>query len=167
MTDVDEYYDEDDELRLDFTDVDDIAPMELIPSGIQHCIITKAEKVPAGPNAKFPGQPVISLEFTVASGEYESRKVWDRIAVGKDSLFKEDGSPAFGFQKLKSLLGALGYDNTGDLRFRIGDWLDQHIDVRVGRKAASINNATGEEYQAKNTAVGYYPHEMTEAEALR
>jgi hypothetical protein len=167
VADVDDtYYDDDDELRLNFSGVDDIQPMELIPSGIQHCTITKADKVPAGPNAKFPGQPVLSLEFTVASGDYEGRKIWDRIAVGKDSLYKEDGEPSFGFQKLKSLLGALRYDNTGDLRFRIRDWLDQHVDVRVGRKSASFG-AGGEEYPAKNTAVAFYPHEISEAEALR
>jgi hypothetical protein len=171
QTDQDEmYYDEDaEELRMNFTGVPDIEPIKLIPSGLQHCKIADAKIEKAGPNAKYPGGPVISLDFRVESGEYEGRHVWDRIAVSKEALFDDKGEYSFGYKKLKALVGALGYDTSNDanIRFRVVDWIDQHVDVDVGRKAGSFDPETGNEYKAKNTATGFYPHEMTEADQLR
>ena len=151
-----------DEFRLNFSDTGDQLNFDPIPSGMYHCQITDASVRAASERAKNPGAPSIRTEFTVASGEYEGRKVFDNITIVEDDE-KED--PVWK-RRLKGLLGSLGYDTTGELAFEVPNFIGRELDLKVGTQAKSVDPVTKQEYPPKNTAQSFYPHEMTDTDML-
>lgn len=82
---------------IDFTDVQ--APsFEPLPAGWYHVAVTDWNAVETKNEGKLPaGTPGINWEFTVQSGDYENRRVWENHWLHQNTL---------GF--LKSLLAATG-----------------------------------------------------------
>ncbi len=114
-------------VRVNFSDVETNA-YEPLPSGTYHVRITDAEMKETSGNGKLPaGTPMINWEFTVASGPYESRRLWTNTVIHERTLFN-----------LKALLEASGKytseELAGDFDLNIDEVLGAELKVVVAQR---------------------------------
>lgn len=143
-------------MRLNFADTAEPKTdgFELLPNGKYHCQITSVEEVETGENSKEPGTPMLKMEYTVISGKYENRKIWDNLVLADSSLWKT-----------KALLYALGYSQeevaSDNFDFEPEEMmLEKEVTVRVGKQPAKG------EYEARNKVNGYESHVITEEDLV-
>lgn len=141
-------------MKLNFADTPDPkeGEFELLPSGKYHCIITSMEMTETK-GGKAPGTPMVKCEYTIQSGKFEGRKVWDQLVLGESSLWKT-----------KALLFALGFSKDevegDDFDFDPDEYVSMELDVRVGRQAAQGD------YDARNKVNGYAAHMTTDSDLV-
>jgi hypothetical protein len=143
-------------MKLNFAETEDPRNdgFELLPNGKYHCQITGAE-MSETKGGKAPGTPMVLMEYTIVTGKYENRRVWDNLVLNDASLWKT-----------KALLYALGWTEeeikSEDFDFDV-DELElngMELDVRIGRQKAT------EEYEARNKVTGYSAHKTTESDII-
>lgn len=141
-------------LRLNFVETDEPKEggFEPLPTGKYHCVITDMLETETK-GGKAPGTPMVKCEFTVQSGKYENRKLWDNLVLSDEALWKT-----------KALLYAIGFTEdevkAEDFEFEPEEYIGRELDVRVGIKKAT------DEYDASNKVNGYAAHMTTDADLL-
>lgn len=132
-------------MRLNFADTDEPKEggFELLPNGKYHCQVTSVEETETGENAKEPGTPMLKMEYTVMSGKYEGRKIWDNLVLGDSSLWKT-----------KALLYAIGYTKeevaSPDFDFQPEEmFMERELTISLGRQPAKDG------YEARNKVNSY------------
>jgi len=113
--------------------------LEPLPAGTYACTIfdATAEEVRSGPNA---GKPRWNVQFRVAEGQYENRRLFAYIPL----------YVAGDFWKTQAFFTSLGYDVKGE--FTVPDIRDvqgKAVDVK-----ATVREAQGE-YPASNNVAGF------------
>jgi hypothetical protein len=154
--------------RLNFADVDDQKEFGLLPAGRFHVSITGLQERQASEQAKNPGSRILRWEFTVQSGEYEGRKVWDNHVCVADAMWK-----------VKAFLAALDTDTSkvsydfeqnefylGDDLLDMDDYVGRELDVKVGVRHGRTDTVTNKEYAAQNRVNQFYPHDASEDDLL-
>lgn len=137
-------FDMGDDLRIDFTEVEDQKEFTNIPPSKQNVMVTDWDKGEVGEKAKNAGATKLTFEFTVQDGEYASRRIWDTFTLVENSLWK-----------LKAFLSAIGEDVSGSLSLAPEDYVGRKLVVKLGIQPAR-KTADGE-YPARNNVKGYYP----------
>lgn len=136
-----------DDLRIDFTEVEDQKEFSPVPPSKQNVVITDWDKGEVtGQDSKNLGATKLTFEFTIQDGEFANRKIWDTFTVVESSLWK-----------LKALLKAIGEDVTGSLNIVPEDYVGRALVIKLGVQPARKDPKTGNEYQARNNVKGYYP----------
>lgn len=143
-------------MKLNFADTEDPRNdgFELLPNGKYHCQITGAEMTETS-GGKAPGTPMVKMEYTIITGKFENRRVWDNLVLNNESLWKT-----------KSLLYACGWTEeevkSEDFDFDVDELelVGRELDVRVGRQPAK------DDYEARNKVTGYAAHKTTESDII-
>lgn len=131
-------------IRINFSETEGgMGIIDPLPTGKYHVKVTDGEIRESGPAAKNPGSEYINWEFTVQDGPYENRKVWTNTTLLPHALFA-----------LKGLLGACGFDVTGNIDFDIDDVIGTDVIVRVTKKAARTLD-DGREVDESNDVKGF------------
>lgn len=164
---------ENEEVRVNFADVDDPQEFELLPNGKYDFEVNDLDEttVQNGPNE---GCRVLKWEFiTLESTEkYPNRKVWERMTLSRKSL-----------PNVKGLLVALGYDPQNlsydfseqefyykdedgdtvqlDMSELVGEKFTGKVTKRRGNKGAD-----GTEYPDRNSISKYEPYEASEDDLM-
>jgi hypothetical protein len=138
-------FDMGDDLRIDFTEVEDQKEFTNIPPSKQNVMVTDWDKGEVGASAKNAGATKLTFEFTVQDGEYASRRIWDTFTLVENSLWK-----------LKAFLAAIGEDVSGSLSLTPEEYLGRNLVIKLGIQPAR-KGADGSEYPARNNVKGYYP----------
>lgn len=147
----------DDDLQMNFADVEEGGAFTLLPNGKYHAMVTGFE-VTETEGGKAPGTPMVKAEYTIASGKYENRRVWDNLVLNKDSLWKVKQfllGTGLSKEEVDSMSARAFLDKAENEEF-----MEIELDVRVGRQAAT------QEYDARNKVNGYAVHKKTEADLL-
>lgn len=157
-----------DEARINFADVEEQKDFSVLPAGRYHVEVTGLTERAASDQSDNPGARILRWEFTVASGEYTGRKVWDNQVCVKSA-----------FWKIKAMLQAGKVDTNlidfdadekefyhdGSL-YDMDDLVGVEMDVKVGVRPARKDPTTNREYQAQNRVNNFYEHEESEADLL-
>lgn len=157
-----------DEARINFADVEDQKDFGILPAGRYHVEISNLTEREASEQSDNPGARILRWEFTVKSGEYENRKMWDNQVCVKSA-----------FWKIKALLQAAGIDTdqitydanenefyNGDDELDMDDLVGTEMDVKVGVRPARKDPTTQREYQAQNRVNNFYEHEASDGDLL-
>lgn len=149
-----------DSIRIDFTGVEGQKTLEPLPNGKYLVEVTDFKEGEASSNAKNPGAPTISWEFTVVetlagdvettnrSGEtikVEGRKVWENMTIVEAS-----------FWRLKALLQAAGFAADGEIDFDPAEVVGSQVIAQLGTQPKSKNKVTGDEYPARNKISAFF-----------
>lgn len=156
------------ETRLNFADVEEQKEFGLLPAGRFHVQITGLQERQASDQAKNPGARILRWEFTVQSGEYANRKVWDNHVCVADAMWK-----------VKAFLSALDVNTSnvsydfeenefylGDDLLDMDDFVGREIDVKVGVRHGRTDSQTGKEYAAQNRVNSFHEHDSSEDDLL-
>lgn len=154
--------------RINFADVEDQKDFSILPAGRYHVEVTDLTEREASDQSDNPGARILRWEFTVKTGEYENRKMWDNQVCVKSA-----------FWKIKALLNAAGIDTdqiTYDANEKefyhdddildMDDLVGKEMDVKVGVRPARKDPTTQREYQAQNRVNNFYEHEASDADML-
>lgn len=140
--------------KLNFADVQSGS---LLPNGRYYVMVTGFELTETQ-GGKAPGTPMVKAEYTVSSGEYENRKVWDNLVLNKESLWKAK----------QFLLAAGMYKEEVD-SWNLRNFLDAVEDERFMERDLDLTvkqTRETEEYDARNQVSGYKVHTRTVDEML-
>lgn len=129
------------ELQFDATDVQPLAPMDVLPKGRYLAEITDSEMKPT----KAGDGQYLQLEFTVLDGEFAGRKQWARLNLDNAN----ETAVSIAKQELSAICHSVGV-------MRVTDSIDLHgrplyIDVTVEKRKDN-----GED---SNRIKGYAPTE--------
>jgi hypothetical protein len=137
---------------VNFADVQ--APsFDALPSGWYPCAITDiSHSTSKADSKKYPNVPMINVEFTIQSGDFENRRFWRNYLVHPDFL---------GY--LKQLFLGVGYSeeevNTSGFDPSDDELMGREVDVKVNRKKSDYsgdleNNVTGLALAGSKTSGG-------------
>src|SRR6266481_1489533 len=151
-------FDESDGFRVDFTNVE-VKDFEPVPTGRYLFVADDYETGEVSENAKNPGQPKVTFTFkiqepvTLTNGRnILNKNIWCNFFPTLEStLFM-----------LKGFMGALGYDVSGEIRFKPQEIMERSFDDRLFVAKAKFvgekkNKDTGETYNAKNEINAFWP----------
>ena len=122
-------------LNINWEEVKEEQSFDPMPAGIYSAIISGAEmKTPQSGKADY-----LSLEYTIAEGEFKDRKVWDSLSINSDNVKASNIA--------KSRLKAVAIATCIDLKtFSDPEMLlNRLLNITVGVQAAKDN------FGAKNT----------------
>lgn len=128
----------------DFSDVGERRDFEAIPPGSYQVAITDSKFVDNKPTAKDPNGKQLVLELTVTAGQFEGRKIWDRLNLINSSA----DALRMARETLKQICNAQGKATMGD------DSEELHGVVMMAD--VKVKPASGQ-YSASNEITKYYP----------
>ena len=142
----------DDELRINFAEVEGQKDFSPIPPSRQQVTVTDWQQGEVtGEDSINKGALKLTFELSVQGGQYEGRRIWDTFTVVQNS-----------FWKLKAFLGACSQDverewSVAELLDICPDLLGEDLEVKLGVQAARVDQRTGNEYSARNKVQAYFP----------
>ena len=122
-------------LNINWEEVSEDKSFDPMPAGVYSAIISGAEmKTPASGKADY-----LSVEYTIAEGEFKDRKVWDSLSINSDNITAANIA--------KSRLKSLAIATCTDLKtFSDPEMLlNRLLNITIGVQAAKDN------FGAKNT----------------
>jgi hypothetical protein len=118
-----------------------------IPRGTYHAVFADWETRQTGDKAKHPDKDYYSLEFTVASGPFENRKLWT------NAMLPPEYTP-FVLKQLTDAAGDLYTDwKKANPDADIEDWLDSMVGELEVNLTVAVKKAT-KDYDAGNKING-------------
>lgn len=142
----------DDDLRINFTDVEGQKEFTPVPPSRQSMIVTDWQQGEVtGEESKNRGALKLTFELTVQGGEYDGRRIWDTFTIVSSSLWK-----------VKAFFTACGEDMERELTVTqlldmSANIIGRELDVKLGVQPARVDQRTGTEYGARNKIQSYFP----------
>jgi Protein of unknown function (DUF669) len=141
----------DEDLRINFSEVEARGSIDPLPTGKYHVKVTDGEIKPCGPASNNPGKPYINWEFTVQDGQYENRRCWTNAMLFEPALFT-----------MKNMLEVVG---AGDQALKISELIPfmvgKDMIIKVVKRAANEEKGWDESNEVK----GFFPYDGSETPA--
>lgn len=134
-------------IKVDFSKAESF---DTLPEGTYDAVIEKIEyREPTNPNAKAP---YLNVEYTIAGGEFDGRKVWEVLSFSPKGLFRmKDFFAAFGIDQDEAELDVDEDSNLlldpdlADTPVTLTLEVEPHYDKAKARKGETVNRVSSVE----------------------
>jgi hypothetical protein len=168
---VTDEYDEDQPIRINFTDVEPRKAFYLLPAGLNVIVeIEDYEEERASDSAANPGARMINWKFSIESTEDGEEEVTARVRNPEDNkpsvqtirvvnrkLFHRMVFVEAMYQQVMEFMDACGYATDGEIAIWPNQMVGERLMIRVGVQPGKKNKETGDFYKPRNRCDKFLP----------